>query len=138
MNQFGESQMSFKNVTADTSYTISLKHRNSIEIWSNINIIFKYSRSVMSFILSSLVSVYGDNEMQVDTSPIRYAMYSGDVNQDGFIDLNDVISISNKANEFAPGYLVQDLTGNNLVDLNDVLMAYNNSVNFVSRKTPLD
>lgn len=138
MNQFGESQMSFKNVTADTSYTISLKHRNSIEIWSNINIIFKYSRSVMSFILSSLVSVYGDNEIQVDTSPIRYAMYSGDVNQDGFIDLNDVISISNKANEFAPGYLVQDLTGNNLVDLNDVLMAYNNSVNFVSRKTPLD
>ncbi len=138
MNQFGESQMSFKNVTADTSYTISLKHRNSIEIWSNINIIFKYSRSVISFFLSSLVSVYGDNEIQVDTSPIRYAMYSGDVNQDGFIDLNDVISISNKANEFAPGYLVQDLTGNNLVDLNDVLMAYNNSVNFVSRKTPLD
>jgi len=138
MNQFGESQMSFRNVVPETLYLISLKHRNSIEIWSNLSVIFKYSRSVFSFQLSSIVSVYGDNEIQVDTSPIRYAMYSGDVNQDGFIDLNDVISISNKANEFAPGYLVQDLTGNNLVDLNDVLMAYNNSVNFVSRKTPLD
>lgn len=138
MNQFGESQMSFRNVVPETLYLISLKHRNSIEIWSNLSVIFKYSRSVFSFQLSSIVSVYGDNEIQVDTSPVRYGMYSGDVNQDGFIDLIDVISISNKANEFAPGYLVQDLTGNNLVDLNDVLMAYNNSVNFVSRKTPLD
>ena len=76
---------------------------------------------------------YGNNENQVDNSPYNvFAFYSGDVNQDGFIDLTDVISISNAANIFLTGYVVTDLTGNNVVDLTDVVMAYNNSVNFVS------
>ena len=130
--------MSFRNVVPETLYLISLKHRNSIEIWSNLSVIFKYSRSVYSFLLSSIVACYGDNEIQVDTSPVRYGMYSGDVNQDGFIDLNDVVNISNKATEFTSGYVVQDLNGDNIADLNDVLLAYNNSTNFVQRITPLD
>ncbi|MBK8552588.1 MAG: proprotein convertase P-domain-containing protein [Ignavibacteria bacterium] len=138
MNQTGQSQMSFKNVIADTLYTLSLKHRNSIEIWSNIIVLFKYSFSVTSFQLSAIVSTFGGNEIQVDDDPVRFAMFSGDVDQNGFIDLGDVISISNKANEFAAGFIVQDLTGNNLADLNDVLLAYNNSINFVQKKTPLD
>lgn len=58
--------------------------------------------------------------------------FSGDVNQDGFIDLTDVLNINNDANIFLSGYVVSDLTGNDLVDLTDVLMAYNNSVGFVS------
>lgn len=138
MNQFGDSQMSFKNAVADTQYTLSLKHRNSIEIWSNITRVFKYSASTTNFQLSSIVSVFGDNETQVDTSPVRYAMYSGDVDQNGFIDLSDVVSISNEANNFTSGYIVQDLTGENLVDLNDLLIAYNNASDFVHRITPLD
>jgi subtilisin-like proprotein convertase family protein len=138
MNQFGDSQMSFKNAVADTQYTLSIKHRNSIEIWSNITRVFKYSASTASFQLSSIVSVFGDNEIQVDASPVKYAMYSGDVDQDGFIDLVDVVSISNEANNFTSGYKVQDLTGDNLVDLNDLLISYNNASNFVHRITPLD
>lgn len=138
MNQFGQSQMSFENVIADTLYTLSLKHRNSIEIWSNIIVLFKYSTSVTSFQLSAIVSTFGGNEIQVNDDPVRFAMFSGDVDQNGFIDLGDVISISNKANEFAAGYIVQDLTGNNQADLNDILIAYNNSINFIRRITPLD
>ena len=68
---------------------------------------------------------------QVDDSPIRFAIYSGDVNLDGIIDLNDVLLIYNDANNFVTGYIETDVTGNNITDLTDVIIAYNNSAGFV-------
>ena len=69
--------------------------------------------------------------VQLDISPATYAIYSGDVNQEGIVDLNDIVLTYNDANVFATGYKVTDLTGDNLTDLNDVILAYNNSAGFV-------
>ncbi len=74
--------------------------------------------------------------ISVDASPVRYAFYSGDVNQDGTVDLNDIVQTYNAAGIFAGGYVVTDINGDNIVDLNDILIAYNNSAGFVSRITP--
>ena len=63
----------------------------------------------------------------------EFCLFSGDVNQNGFIDLDDVIRINNEATNFTVGnYLPEDLTGNGIVDLEDVTICYNNSVEFVS------
>ena len=70
--------------------------------------------------------------VNVDASPVSYAVYSGDVNQDGAIDLNDVLSVYNAASSFSSGYVVNDVNGDNIVDLNDILIAYNNSAGFVA------
>ena len=73
---------------------------------------------------------------EIDTSPLRYGMYSGDVNRDESVDLTDVIQIYNEANTFASGYIVTDLTGDSMTDLTDVLLAYNNSNEFVAVMKP--
>ena len=78
----------------------------------------------------------GSNEIIVETSPVRYGMFGGDVNQDGIVDLNDVVQTYNGANVFSSGYVVTDLTGDNMTDLNDVILAYNNSAGFVAAVKP--
>jgi hypothetical protein len=113
-------------------YYISVSHRNSIETWYYQPVNLSDSLFYNFDFYSSQSKAYGNNLKQVDNSPVIFAVYSGDVNQDGFVDLTDVLTINNDANIFLSGYVVSDLTGNDLVDLTDVLMAYNNSVGFVS------
>lgn len=79
---------------------------------------------------------YGNNMIQIDSTPVKFAIYNGDVNQNGAVDLDDVIQVYNDANGFASGYIVTDVTGNNLADLSDVLLAFNNSNLFVSVMKP--
>ena len=79
---------------------------------------------------------YGDNLMQADSSPLRFAMYGGDVNQDGTVDATDVSTIDNDAANFVGGYVVTDLTGDDFVDGTDFAIADNNAANFVSAITP--
>ena len=62
----------------------------------------------------------------------KYCIYNGDVNQDGYITLFDVIPIYNDASSFVTRrYIKTDLTGDNIVDLTDVTLCYNNSSSFV-------
>ena len=72
----------------------------------------------------------------MDNVPVRYAMYSGDVNNDGTVDLSDVLKINNDAGVFTSGYVVSDLTGNSIIDLSDVVLAQNNSSVFAGVKRP--
>jgi hypothetical protein len=67
---------------------------------------------------------------------MKYAVYSGDTNQDGTVDATDVSAIDNDASNFVGGYVVTDLTGDNFVDGTDFAIADNNAANFVSAVTP--
>jgi hypothetical protein len=69
---------------------------------------------------------------QVDASPVAFAIYVGDVNQDGFINLVDILAVSNNSSEFIHGYVNTDLNGDNLTNLNDIIAVYNNSNTFVA------
>lgn len=118
----------------DNSYYLVVKHRNSIETWSAdpINIASVYSN--YSFI-SDASQAYGDNLVQVDNSPL-YGIYSGDINQDGSINNNDVIVAHNDATNFVTGYINSDVTGDKIVDMPDIITTFSNSLNFVSIKNP--
>ncbi|MDQ3021874.1 MAG: hypothetical protein M3R36_15075 [Bacteroidota bacterium] len=74
--------------------------------------------------------------LQVTNSPVRFAIYSGDVNQDGIVDFSDASLIDNDTYNFASGYLNTDLTGDNFVDLFDYALADNNAFNFISKIVP--
>lgn len=63
-------------------------------------------------------------------------LYTGDVNQDGIVDLTDLVAIYNDGSNFVTGYVLTDLNCNSIVDLTDLLFAYNNSSIFVSIKRP--
>ena len=129
-------QFLFRNAQNGIPYYIEVTHRNALATWSANTVSFVNSDASIAFSVDDIYA-YGNNEVQVDNSPYDvFAFYSGDVNQDGVIDLADVLAIYNAANNFLTGYVSTDLNGNNLVDLTDLLFAYNNSVNFVSVINP--
>ncbi|HMS34577.1 MAG TPA: choice-of-anchor B family protein [Ignavibacteria bacterium] len=129
---------SFKfNRAVSGTYYIVLKHRNCIETWSKASGFSYDPMKMMSYDFTvSDLQAYGNNMLLVDNSPVKYAMYSGDVNKDGSIELDDIIAIYTSAYNFTSGYAVCDLNGDNIVNLSDNLIAYNNSSSFVSSVTP--
>ncbi len=135
LNSNGQTSLYFTNVLNGGNYYLQIRHRNSLETWSKTTQTFTGGLMNYDF-TTSAAKAFGDNITQVDASPVEYAVYGGDVNHDGAIDLNDIIQINNDANSFVSGYVITDLTGNNQTDLDDVLIAYNNSVAFVSVKKP--
>ncbi len=132
----GNGIFNFFNAISGINYYLQLKHRNSIETWSRApGQIF--SNSVLTYNFSdSAWKAFGNNMLSVDVAPLRFAVYNGDVNQDGLIDLSDIIAIYNDATVFASGYVVTDINGDNFVDVSDLIPAYNNSNNFVGTIRP--
>ncbi|MBK6504278.1 MAG: SBBP repeat-containing protein [Ignavibacteria bacterium] len=126
----GYATFDFANVINATNYFILLKHRNSIETWSSTGNVFL--SGLMSYDFSTDANkAYGNNLSLVDNSPVRFAMFSGDVNQDGTVDASDLSLIDNDAVNFVTGYVSTDLNGDNFVDATDFSLADNNAINFV-------
>jgi len=115
-------------------YYIVAKHRNCIETCSSS--VFTFPGEAYYDFTPAANKAFGDNMKQVDSSPIRFAMYSGDVNQDGLIDISDVLLCYNDNVNFVSGYVKTDVTGDGLVDISDVIICYNNNVDFVEKITP--
>ena len=131
----GEGEFNFSNVTDSVNYFITVKHRNSIETWSSES--HKFINATMNYNFSrAITQAYGNNMIQIDTSPVLFGIYGGDVNQDGLVNSSDILQTYNDGNEFVSGYVVTDINGDNLTDLNDVLSTYNNSAKFVSMIRP--
>lgn len=76
----------------------------------------------------------GDNQVQV--APGVFAIYSGDVNQDGSIDGSDFLMLDASVQNFDSGYLVSDLNGDGSVDGADFLIMDANIQKFISLVTP--
>ena len=131
LNSSGTGNLLFPNAVNGVNYYIQIKHRNSLETWSKTAQTFVSNSLTYNFTTSN-TKAYGNNMINVDASPVGYAVYNGDVNKDGTIDLNDVLQTYNAANVFTSGYVVTDNNGDNIVDLNDILIAYNNSAAFVA------
>ncbi len=131
----GQAKFSFANVPYDAKCYLQVLHRNSIETWNSQVIQFRKFSSSYNMHLSD-ISAFGNNLIQIDTSPVNFAMYSGDVNQDGTVDATDVSMIDNDAQNFVGGYVVTDLTGDDFVDGTDFAIADNNAANFVSVVRP--
>ncbi|HRB01368.1 MAG TPA: hypothetical protein PK294_13115 [Ignavibacteria bacterium] len=135
LSSSGTGNFLFTNAMNGVNYYLAVKHRNSIETWSSDPIIFVSGNSSYTFIALQSMA-YGNNQIQIDSSPLRFGVYSGDVNQDGAIDLTDAGMINNDVFLFASGYLNTDLNSDGVVDLDDGVFTDNNSYNFVTRITP--
>ncbi|MBK9334381.1 MAG: hypothetical protein IPM96_18715 [Ignavibacteria bacterium] len=93
--------------TASGNYYLAIRHRNSIETWSSILINYIAGNTTNFSFISSSSQAFGNNQIQVNSSPLRYAIYSGDVNQDGAVDITDLSLID--ASYYGTGYLVTDI-----------------------------
>ncbi|MBK8982005.1 MAG: FG-GAP repeat protein [Ignavibacteria bacterium] len=131
----GTAQLKFGNALSG-NYYLAITHRNSIETWSALPISVSSGSPAAFDLSSSLSQAYGSNQILVDASPVRFAIYSGDVNQDGTIDLADGSMIDNDAFNFVSGYVPADVNGDGIVDVADAVFADNNGFNFISKITP--
>ncbi len=131
----GTVQLKFGNAPGG-NYYIAVKHRNSIETWSSGAIALSRTTPASFDLSSSLTQAFGSNLIQADASPVRYAIFSGDVNQDGTIDASDLSETDNDAYNSLSGYVRTDVTGDNFVDAGDVSIVDNNAYNSVSAVTP--
>ena len=142
-NSYYQAHVFLDNIDFDSLYWIVVKHRNSIETWTyTINDLRPYPPFFIVRIPLSAVPAfaYNNNQARLYNSDSSYynggAMYSGDVNQDGFVDLTDNILIYNDMSNFVTGYVPTDLTGDRIVDLNDLNICYNNLINNIQIQRP--
>ncbi len=126
----------FENVTSG-GYYIVMKHRNSIETWSKSGgelisqgVSYNYDFTTASS------QAFGNNMIQTDNSPVRFAVYSGDADGNGIVDLSDLTLIDNDIAMFASGYLYTDMNGDQIIDLFDYSITDNNAFNTVTKITP--
>lgn len=131
----GNGQFNFVNAIDGIPYYLDLNHRNSIQTFSNGGIFFNSGLASFDF-TSSQFQAFGSNMIQVDAVPVRFAIYGGDVNKDGLVDISDLIQIDNDAYNLVTGYVPTDVTGDNFVDITDAALADNNAQNFVGAIVP--
>jgi hypothetical protein len=77
---------------------------------------------------------YGDNMKEVDSGEL--VIFAGDVNQDGYIDINDAGPVSTGILQGLQGYLVIDVNGDGYIDINDAGMLNANILEGIEKITP--
>lgn len=132
LDTLGYATLIYQSIEQTKPYYLVLKHRNSIETWSAVP--YKFTSGFLNYdFTNGQTKAYGNNLKQINN---KWCIYSGDVNQDGIVDLTDV-SLTDADNlNFIAGYVVTDLNGDNIVDISDLSLVDNNNLIFVSKITP--
>jgi len=120
----GNINCSFAGGALNGSFYIVVKHRNSIDTWSNgaqtigSNGTYNFTTSAAAAFGSNLVNLEGN----------VYGIYSGDVNRDGALDSSDKLSVQIAVPSFTKGmYDTNDVTGDGFVDESDYRVLENNA-----------
>jgi hypothetical protein len=128
----GTISLSLPASVVGNSYYIVVNHRNTVQTWSAAAVTFGATTSYDFTTAAS--QAFGDNMIEVETGV--FAMYTGDINQDEFIDPFDYPSFELDNVTFAGGYLATDLNGDGFVDPFDYPVFELNNVNFVMSSHP--
>jgi hypothetical protein len=128
----GTVTLTFPGTVIGNSYYLVVKHRNTLQTWSAAAVTM--SSSTTYDFTTAASQAYGDNMLEVETGV--YAMYSGDLNQDEYVDPFDYPSFEYDNVMFATGYLNTDINGDGYVDPFDYPVFEFNNVNFVISAHP--
>jgi hypothetical protein len=130
LDTFGQGVASFTQALINNNYYIVIKHRNSVETWSHL-VNFPMFNPSYDFTLAQN-QAYGNNQIMVGT---KWCIYTGDVNQDGFVTGDDYTGVDNDASNF-DYHLVNDLNGDGFVTGDDFTCIDNNGASFIQRQVP--
>ncbi len=128
----GLSNIILPGASIGNSYYISVLHRNAIETWS-ANPVFISAITNYNF-SSGIGQAYSSN--LVDMGNGIYAIFSGDINQDGSIDFNDYPTLDISSSNGDLGYVATDLNGDASTDFNDYPLIDINSSLGIIKSTP--
>ncbi len=123
LNTSGHGIGQFTSASDAVSYYLVVKHRNSIETWSKTPQTF--SNDTLKYDFTTAQSKAFGNNLKLKNG--KWCIFSGDINQDEFIDGSDVSDCFNASEAGLFGYVVTDITGDDFVDGTDVSIVYNNA-----------
>jgi hypothetical protein len=129
----GVGTFTFSTAVNGTNYYIVVKTWNTVQTWSATAQSFTSGALSYDF-TSAATQAYASNMMQIGT---KWCFFSGDVNQDGFVNLGDYNIVNNNAYNQVNGVVVTDLNGDLFSNLSDVNIVNNNSYNHINARTPL-
>lgn len=116
----GNAMVSFQRAP-DGNYYIVIKHRNHLETWSALPQSFSTGTPVNYDFTTASNKAYGNNMKQVGSV---WVLYSGDINQDGFVDPEDYNAFISQFGK--DGYISADLNGDTYGDGYDLPYLYPN------------
>ena len=120
-------------VVAYSSYYLKINHRNSVETWSKAPVMLT---PLTTYLFSyAATQAFGDNEVATFDN-LGFAIYSGDINQDGATDASDFLELDPSIQNGDGGYAVGDLNGDGSVDASDFLVLDPNIQNGIGAVTP--
>lgn len=134
LNQNGNGSGRFYTAVNNIPYYLVLKHRNALETWSSAPLIFTNNQLAYDF-TTSQDQAFGNNLKLVGN---KWCIYSGDVNQDGMIETDDLSKIFTDNVEGVQGYTATDLNGDNFIEIEDINIVFRNSVSGIEIKRPAD
>ena len=126
---------SFYNAPSGNYYVV-VKHFQSIETWSKLGgeVLYNNGELYNYDFTTSSSQAYGNN---LKLKGSKYCIYTGDLNQSGFIDATELSLVENDAAQFVSGrFVLTDLNGDEIVDASDYLIVDNNAYNFVGVVRP--
>jgi hypothetical protein len=133
INTDGTARVLFPASAIGSSYYVVLKHRNSLETWSASPVNIATLGASYNF-SNAANKAFGNNLSDMGNGV--FAMYSGDITQDGSIDFNDYPALDIASNDGILGYDANDLNGDASVDFNDYPLLDINSNNGVLALRP--
>jgi hypothetical protein len=133
----GMASVTFPGSALGGSYYVAVRHRNSLETWSAAPITMASTGNSVDF-SASATAAFGDgvNAPTVNMGGGVFALYSGDVNQDGTIDSQDMTIAENDASSFLFGYNASDCNGDGSSDSGDMTLIENNAGLFLFYARP--
>jgi hypothetical protein len=114
-------------------YYIAVKHRNHLETWSSSPVSFAGDTVSYNFTIAA-AQAFADNQKEVATG--IFAIMVGDINQDGVVDLSDLVYMDYDLTNGTVAYVVTDLNGDGVVDLSDLVTIDENITNGAVVMTP--
>ncbi len=146
LNKDGSVSLTVPSSLSGTYYVV-IKHRQTVETWSNMPLDFSSSPVSHNFTTSGQ-QAFGMN-MQYLGSGV-FGLYGGEITsmtggQDGYIDIFDNNDVFNFSQTAAFGYILEDLTGfspaggtgpDGFVDIFDMALVFNNMQMAIGMNTP--
>ena len=131
LNTDGTVSLTFTPITG--SYYIAVKHRNSLQTWSANPV--TVGQTPVSYDFSMAANkAFGNNMIQIGAV---WALYTGDINQDEFIDGFDYPAFDNDNLSGVTGvYSTTDMNGDGFVDGFDYPVFDNNNINGIESIHP--
>jgi len=115
------------------TFYIAVSHRNGLQTWSATALALSGTPLTYDF-SDAITKAYGSNQSSLGGGV--FGFFSGDLNADENVDLNDLSNLENDISNFANGYLASDINGDGNVDILDTPIVETNVSNFVFSVLP--